>query len=687
MKKNVRLDEIPKSDLDRVEKYADNRLNPVDVQFTRHFFDRLQDPRNITPISQYDLLSFFRKLSRNKQQFIDFLKKYKQFVVTDGETNINIPFVRNVNRLIAKTIMRKRRFTTPNARYMVEAMMEDRGTEPYVVNIDDLTINNTNYRTTHWTGKHLQMTVMSIDDEIGLEKHDGLDQFLRIEKGEGLVQMGLDEDNLDFEQEVGEDDAVFVPGGYYHNITNTGDEPIKLYAIYAPIQHKKGRVDVSRPMEENERDYKKEYRNYHSKPKQKKRRAERNHARRKMEKEGRVRKGDGKDVHHKSGNTSNNNSNNLQVMSKSKNRAIKESALKINKGFVFRAKNNFDKVRQGLKYVVKDISGSVGDMVVTVSQMGKDTPIKLKVRSIPEFYRNVMVKENTVSTLYKEMMMEYINEELPTKKIDKSKFPNPTTQKGFLKKGAKDGSIEDDILKTKNVTKSVSELKPSQSAIYLGKSLVMAAYGINGGDLGAVISNDNYILDGHHRYAATTFNNPSNTVSGLMVDLSIGDLIPVLRSVGDAFKNKRGLEPSGGDINIFKATMKDVKDAVYKGKNVEPKFYNRDNMVKWFESIGEKEIQKRLKILQSKKPPSAAPPRKDMPRINPDQLGVLKKLLGGGKIDVLPPYANESLSETIKKVDGKYVVYPKKGGKRLGTHDTLQAAKKQLAAIEISKSK
>ena len=45
------------------------------------------------------------------------------------------------------------------------------------------------------------------------------------------------------------------------------------------------------------------------------------------------------------------------------------------------------------------------------------------------------------------------------------------------------------------------------------------------------------------------------------------------------------------------------------------------------------------------------------------------------------------LKETIKKVDGKYVVYPKKGGKRLGTHDTEEAAKKQLAAIEISKAK
>jgi len=62
-------------------------------------------------------------------------------------------------------------------------------------------------------------------------------------------------------------------------------------------------------------------------------------------------------------------------------------------------------------------------------------------------------------------------------------------------------------------------------------------------------------------------------------------------------------------------------------------------MIKWFEGIGEEEIKRRLKILQSKKPPAAAPPRKDMPKIEPSQLNILKRLLGKGKIDVKPPYA------------------------------------------------
>lgn len=69
------------------------------------------------------------------------------------------------------------------------------------------------------------------------------------------------------------------------------------------------------------RDYKKEYREYHGTEEQKKRRAGRNAARRKMEKEGKVRKGDGKDVDHKDRNPKNNSKSNLRVQSKSKNRA------------------------------------------------------------------------------------------------------------------------------------------------------------------------------------------------------------------------------------------------------------------------------------------------------------------------------------------------------------------------------
>ena len=121
---------------------------------------------------------------------------------------------------------------------------KDHGKKPYVVNIEEATVQNDNYRTTIWTGEKLQVTVMTIqpNDDIGLEVHKGIDQFIRIEEGQGLFLMGPSEDNLNFEQSVSEDEAVFVPADMWHNIKNTGDTPLKLYTIYAGPDHIEGTV-------------------------------------------------------------------------------------------------------------------------------------------------------------------------------------------------------------------------------------------------------------------------------------------------------------------------------------------------------------------------------------------------------------------------------------------------------------
>ncbi|MDO5726927.1 MAG: cupin domain-containing protein, partial [Bowdeniella nasicola] len=80
----------------------------------------------------------------------------------------------------------------------------DQGPEPYVVNIEDKTLENDNFRTTLWTGKHLQMTVMSIPvgGDVGLEVHPDNDQFLRVEQGKGRCQMGDAQDELTFDTQV-----------------------------------------------------------------------------------------------------------------------------------------------------------------------------------------------------------------------------------------------------------------------------------------------------------------------------------------------------------------------------------------------------------------------------------------------------------------------------------------------------
>lgn len=125
--------------------------------------------------------------------------------------------------------------------------MQDHGSNPYVVNIEELTLSNDTFRTAAWTGSNLQMTLMAIQpgDDIGLEVHEDHDQFLRIESGTALVQMGPSVDSL--ETWTAEDDfAIFVPAGAWHNVSNTGSQPLKLYSIYAPAEHAHGTVHATK---------------------------------------------------------------------------------------------------------------------------------------------------------------------------------------------------------------------------------------------------------------------------------------------------------------------------------------------------------------------------------------------------------------------------------------------------------
>jgi mannose-6-phosphate isomerase-like protein (cupin superfamily) len=139
--------------------------------------------------------------------------------------------------------------TTPARNPSVETQVriyEDRGPEPFVVNIEDLTERNRNFRTAIWTGTHMQLTVMSIEpgDDIGLEKHTGIDQFIRIEEGEGVVLMGENSNDLTFRRRVEDDYAIIIPAGKWHNVINTGTKPLKLYSLYAPPEHPKGTLHV-----------------------------------------------------------------------------------------------------------------------------------------------------------------------------------------------------------------------------------------------------------------------------------------------------------------------------------------------------------------------------------------------------------------------------------------------------------
>ena len=125
--------------------------------------------------------------------------------------------------------------------------MTDAGPAPFVTDIERATLDNDTYRTALWTGRNLQLTVMAIEPghDVGLEAHDDHDQFLRIEEGQARVQMGPAADDLSFDVAVEDDWAIFVPAGVWHNVTNIGDGPLKLYSIYAPPEHPHGTVHAT----------------------------------------------------------------------------------------------------------------------------------------------------------------------------------------------------------------------------------------------------------------------------------------------------------------------------------------------------------------------------------------------------------------------------------------------------------
>jgi len=112
----------------------------------------------------------------------------------------------------------------------------------FVENIEQLTLDNTDFRRVLYTGKHLQLVLMTLQagDDIGEEVHAGHDQFFRIESGKGEVLID------GTRHPVEDDDAIIVPAGARHNVTNTGDSPLKLYTLYAPPEHKDGVVHPTR---------------------------------------------------------------------------------------------------------------------------------------------------------------------------------------------------------------------------------------------------------------------------------------------------------------------------------------------------------------------------------------------------------------------------------------------------------
>ncbi|HZJ75661.1 MAG TPA: cupin domain-containing protein [Clostridia bacterium] len=121
---------------------------------------------------------------------------------------------------------------------------KDYGPEPFVINLKSAALQNNYFRSTLWTGKNLQLTVMSLlpGEDVGLEAHKGVDQLLYVEQGVAEVRMGDRKDNLNFHRYVYENYAIIIPAGKWHNLTNIGKTRLKLFSIYAPPEHPHGTI-------------------------------------------------------------------------------------------------------------------------------------------------------------------------------------------------------------------------------------------------------------------------------------------------------------------------------------------------------------------------------------------------------------------------------------------------------------
>lgn len=122
--------------------------------------------------------------------------------------------------------------------------------EVFITNIEDATLNNKNYRKVLYTSTNLhgmQLVVMSLKpgEEIGIEKHSEADQFIRIEQGEAMVQIGKNKKDVYM---LDANDSILIPAGTWHNIINSNDHyPLKLYTLYTPPQHKDKLVQKLKP--------------------------------------------------------------------------------------------------------------------------------------------------------------------------------------------------------------------------------------------------------------------------------------------------------------------------------------------------------------------------------------------------------------------------------------------------------
>lgn len=220
--------------------------------------------------------------------------------------------------------------------------------------------------------------------------------------------------------------------------------------------------------------------------------------------------------------------------------------------------------------------------------------------------------------------------------------------------GQQDGDKSDDVVAGSTVSVPVSKLKPAQTEIIKEKAFGMAVGMLlsgkwNGLSLGSIISNDNYIMDGHHRWAAVSLIDPSATIKATQIDLPGGPLVTALNLVtvgklGIASGNK-------GKGNVADFTSAEIGKAIDAARsNGLPGDFPKtpDDVNKALGAMpganGDPELGREIMMQNADKLPKqimpGAPPRVEMPVIDGSKVAIVQKLLQNGMIDIEAPYSD-----------------------------------------------
>ena len=263
-----------------------------------------------------------------------------------------------------------------------------------------------------------------------------------------------------------------------------------------------------------------------------------------------------------------------------------------------------------------------------------------------------------------------MDEDAVAAKLDPERFPtrlsvvaqNPEDAQQDVSSGDDDGQKDDDVIGVNGATFKVSELGPSQSTMNVAKAVGMAINhilkGKAGGKLGAFISNDKRIMDGHHRWISSYMVDPNASIGGYAVNFPAKQLIPVLNAITVGKVGRLEGKPGKGSFADFNADTiaKQLQILYQEGNKYGLTPEKAQEAIQKFSGVdGEAGIRAAAEKMEQNlstatmSTPEGAPERLDMPVIDKKDISSAIGLLQGGYIDVNPPYADQDVKKAAEE--------------------------------------